>query len=288
MNVKANADAAAGDAAKDRGKPGSRRLAGRPHGEMPLRSAATGEALRAERAAPCDVAEIAPLSETEAFDTQRADMETASKPARRSRAESREQAINQIIDIATNEFVEKGLAGARIDEIAGKATKRKIYYYFEGKDELYRAVLERAYRRVRESESQVDVESGSAADALRRLIEHDVRYHARHPELVRLVMNENIHRAEHLKQIDTLPQGNRRVIEILERIIERGVAEGQFRAGIDPVDLHLNMTALSFYNVSNQFTFAHNFGVDMTSPAAIERRAGQVADIILAWVTKKD
>lgn len=210
------------------------------------------------------------------------------KPARRSRAESREQAINQIIDIATNEFVEKGLAGARIDEIAGKATKRKIYYYFEGKDELYRAVLQRAYARVRASEAEVDIASGSASDALRRLIEHDVRYHARHPELVRLVMNENIHRAEHLKQIEGLPQGNRKVIGILESIIARGQAEGTFREGIDPVDLHLNLTALSFYNVSNQFTFAHNFGVDMTSPEAIERRAGQVADIILAWVTKKD
>lgn len=211
--------------------------------------------------------------------------DAAERTPRRSRAESREQAINQIIDIATDEFVDKGLSGARIDEIAGKATKRKIYYYFEGKDELYRAVLERAYRRVRDSESQVDISSGSAADALRRLIEHDVHYHARHPELVRLVMNENIHHAAHLKQIESIPTGNRRVIEMLGAILDRGVAEGVFRAGIDPVDLHLNMTALSFYSVSNQFTFAHNFGVDMTSQEAVARRAAQVADIILAWVT---
>jgi AcrR family transcriptional regulator len=210
------------------------------------------------------------------------------KPPRRSHAEAREQAINSIIDIATQEFVEKGLAGARIDEIAGKATKRKIYYYFEGKDELYRAVLERAYRRVRESEGKVDVTSGSALDALRRLIEHDVRYHSEHPELVRLVMNENIHRAEHLKQIKALPQGNRQVIEMLTGILARGEAERSLRAGIDPVELHLNITALSFYNVSNQFTFGHNFGIDMTSPGAIERRASQVADIIIAWVARRD
>ncbi|HEX7709849.1 MAG TPA: TetR/AcrR family transcriptional regulator [Sphingomonadaceae bacterium] len=210
------------------------------------------------------------------------------KRPRRSRAETREQAINQIIDVATHEFVEKGLAGARIDEIAGRATKRKIYYYFEGKDELYRAVLERAYHRVRESEAQVDIERGTAIEALRRLIEHDVHYHSEHPELVRLVMNENIHRAEHLKQIESLPAGNQKVIGILRRIIARGEAEGSFRHGIDPVELHLNMTALSFYNVSNQFTFAHNFGFDMTSPASIARRAKQVADIILSWVTKQD
>ncbi len=212
----------------------------------------------------------------------------SAKPPRRSHAQAREEAINQIIDVATQEFVEKGLAGARIDEIAGRATKRKIYYYFDGKDELYRAVLERAYRRVRESEDAVDTGSGTALEALRRLIEHDVRYHSQHPELVRLVMNENIHRAEHLKQIEGLPQGNRKVIELLGKLIARGVAEGSMRADIDPVDLHLNMTALSFYNVSNQFTFAHNFGVDMTSPEAVERRARQVADIIIAWVTRRD
>lgn len=263
-----------GATTKDRGKPGSGSAAGRPRPQNPLSSAVSVPTIEV----PGNPAEIVPLPEHDAVE----------KTARRSRAETREQAIKQIIDIATKEFVEKGLAGARIDEIAGKATKRKIYYYFEGKDELYRAVLARAYAQVRESESQVDIESGTAAQALRRLIEHDVDYHARHPELVRLVMNENIHRAEHLKQIDSLPQGNRRVIEMLERIVARGEAEGLFRPGIDPVDLHLNMTALSFYNVSNQFTFAHNFGVDMTSDEAIARRAVQVADIILAWVTKKD
>lgn len=212
-------------------------------------------------------------------------MTQPAKPPRRSHAEAREQAMNQIIDIATQEFVEKGLAGARIDEIAGRATKRKIYYYFEGKDELYRAVLERAYRRVRASENKVDIEAGSAVDALRRLIEHGVRYHCEHPELVRLVMNENIHRAEHLKQIEGLQENNRQVIDILSRLIARGEAEATFRPGIDPTELHMNMTALSFYNVSNQFTFGFNFGVDMTTPEAVERRAKQVADIIIAWVT---
>lgn len=209
------------------------------------------------------------------------------KSSRRSRAEAREEAISELVDIATAEFVEKGLAGARIDEIAGKSTKRKIYYYFGGKDELYREVLERAYRRVRASESEVDIEAGTAVDALRGLIEHDVRYHSAHPELVRLVMNENIHRAEHLKQIESVRENNHTVIDILSRIIARGEAEGSFRAGIDPIELHMNLTALAFYNVSNQFTFSHNFGIDMSSPDSVERRAKQVADIILAWVTQK-
>ncbi|NIJ07597.1 AcrR family transcriptional regulator [Sphingomonas vulcanisoli] len=215
-------------------------------------------------------------------------MSDAAKPARRPHAQAREEAISELIDIATEEFVEKGLAGARIDEIAGKSTKRKIYYYFGGKDELYRAVLERAYRRVRSSENKVDIDSGTATEALRRLIEHDVHYHSEHPELVRLVMNENIHRAGHLQQIEGVRESNHDVIDLLAKLIARGESEGSFRPGIDPIELHMNMTALAFYNVSNQFTFSHNFGIDMSSDAAVERRAKQVGDIILAWVTQRD
>lgn len=213
-------------------------------------------------------------------------MNTSAKTSRRSHAQAREEAIDQIVDIATREFVEKGLAGARIDEIAGHASKRKIYYYFGGKEELYRAVLERAYHRMRDSETTLDPSEGAPADALRRIIEHDVTYHSQHPELVRLVMNENIHHAEHLKQIGSIREKNEGVIEVLRGILERGVAEGVFREGVDPVELHMNISALAFYNVSNQHTFGHNFGIDMTSPEAVARRATQVADIILAWVAR--
>jgi AcrR family transcriptional regulator len=59
-----------------------------------------------------------------------------------------------ILDVAYAEFAEKGLAGARIDEIADKTatSKRMIYYHFGSKEGLYRAVLERAYDRIRTQE----------------------------------------------------------------------------------------------------------------------------------------
>ena len=77
---------------------------------------------------------------------------TPNTPNRRARdaAETREN----ILAVAAREYADKGLAGARIDEIAEKtaSSKRMIYYYFGGKDELYRAVLERAYLHIREQE----------------------------------------------------------------------------------------------------------------------------------------
>ena len=55
----------------------------------------------------------------------------------------------EILSVATKEFADKGLAGARIDEIAAatRTSKRMIYYYFGNKDGLYVAVLEAAYGR---------------------------------------------------------------------------------------------------------------------------------------------
>ncbi len=61
-----------------------------------------------------------------------------------------------IIAVATREFAAKGFSGARVDEIADltATSKRMIYYYFTNKEGLYVAVLEQAYRGIREIEAQ--------------------------------------------------------------------------------------------------------------------------------------
>jgi AcrR family transcriptional regulator len=191
-----------------------------------------------------------------------------------------------ILDVATREFSDKGLAGARIDEIAERTatSKRMIYYYFGGKEELYRAVLERAYERIRAQEQEADFESLAPDQALRAMIGHNFDYHFEHPEFVRLVMNENVHHGEHIAQIDSLKQRNRSVIDQLGAILSKGAGQGLFRPGIDPVELHTTISALSFYNVSNRHTFLHNFGVDFTAPATKAKRREQIIDCVLGWV----
>jgi AcrR family transcriptional regulator len=79
---------------------------------------------------------------------------TAEKP---SRTNDPARTMAGILEVATAEFAAKGLSGARIDEIAAttKTSKRMIYYYFESKEGLYVAVLEEAYRRIRQIEQQL-------------------------------------------------------------------------------------------------------------------------------------
>ncbi|WP_342356667.1 TetR/AcrR family transcriptional regulator [Novosphingobium aerophilum] len=208
------------------------------------------------------------------------------KDSKRSReaAETRDN----ILQVATREFADKGLAGARIDEIADKtaSSKRMIYYYFGGKDELYRAVLERAYERIRAQEQDARFENLPPAEALRAIIGHNVDYHFENPDFVRLVMNENVHYGEHIAQIASMKQRNSTIIASLGAILDKGVEAGVFRAGIDPVDLHAMISALSFYSVSNRHTFLHNFGVDFAEPTVRAKRRELIIGCVLSWVTR--
>ena len=193
-----------------------------------------------------------------------------------------------ILDVASKEFSEKGLAGARIDEIAEKTqtSKRMIYYHFNRKDGLYQAVLERAYDRIRTQEQAARFEDLPPDQALRAIIGHNFDYHYEHPEFVRLVMSENVLMGEHIAQIANMKSRNRPVIQSLQSILDKGVAQDIFREGIDPVDLHMTISALSFYNVSNRYTFLHNFGVDFATPASRARRRVQIIECVMAWVKK--
>ena len=192
----------------------------------------------------------------------------------------------EILQVATAEFAAKGLSGARIDEIAAttRTSKRMIYYYFGSKEGLYVAVLEEAYRRIREIESQLDLEGLAPEEALRKLVTFTVEYQWNNPDFVRLVMNENIHRGEYLAQSKLIQGLNVPAIHAVQRIYERGVEQGAFRAGLDPVDLHMSISALSFFNVSNRHTFALIFKRDFDDPAAIAARRDTIAETLVRFV----
>jgi AcrR family transcriptional regulator len=159
-----------------------------------------------------------------------------------------------------------------------------IYYYFGGKDELYRAVLERAYARNRNQEAEAGFEKRPPRDALAAIVSNNFDYHFDHPEFVRLVMNENVHHGEHIAQIDSMKRRNSSVIAALAAILEKGAEQGVFRTGIDPIDVHSMISSLSFYNVANRHTFLHNFGVNFADPDVRAKRREQTIDCILAWV----
>jgi AcrR family transcriptional regulator len=224
------------------------------------------------------------ISESEAL-TQRAIRKGAAAEKSGGRSNDPDKTRADILKMAISEFSEKGYDGSRVDEIAEltETSKRMIYYYYGNKEGLFHAVLEECYTAIRSIESHLDLEAYSADEALRRLVQSTFDYHNDHPEFVRLVMNENILKGVHIATLPSIKTRNKSVIEMLQRVLDRGVAAGVLRAGIDPVELHMNISALCFYNVSNRYTFSRIFDRDMTSREFVDARRESIADVILRW-----
>ena len=192
----------------------------------------------------------------------------------------------EILAVATHEFADKGLTGARIDEIAAatRTSKRMIYYYFGSKDGLYLAVLEEAYRRMRAIEADLHLDDLAPVAALRKLVEFTYDHHRDNEDFIRLVMNENIQRGDYLRQSQSIQQLNSKAIESVQAVYDRGVAEGVFRSGLDPVDIHSAISAFTFFNVSNRHTFGVIFQDRASKDKANTLKREHVVDLILRFV----
>ena len=193
-----------------------------------------------------------------------------------------------IIEVATHEFARLGLAGARVDEIAAKTacSKRMIYYYFGDKEGLYLKVLEEAYRRVRSIESRLDLDHLEPTEALRALVAFTFDHHHSNDDFIRLVMIENIHHGEYLGRSGVIQALNVAAIDVLQRIYRRGLDLGLFREGIAALDLHWQISALCFFNVSNRATFSRIFDCDLASADALARLKRNVTETILRYVLR--
>jgi AcrR family transcriptional regulator len=195
-----------------------------------------------------------------------------------------EQTRSDILLVARAEFAANGLSGARVDAIAARTrtSKRMIYYHFGSKEGLYLAVLEDAYAAIRKVEDELRLAELDPVEAMRRLIDFTFDYDEGHPEFIRLVTIENIHRAEHMRQSTTLSRLNVSVIATIETILRRGEESGVFRRTVDPIDLHMLISSFCFFRVSNQHTFGTIFGHDLADPTTRARQKALLQDAVVA------
>src|SRR6478609_4565979 len=204
----------------------------------------------------------------------------------RQRDADRSQAI--ILAAARDEFAEHGLGGARMDRIAERAglNKRLIYYYFEDKEKLFQAVLEQAYRDIREEEITLHLLELEPAAAVRRLIEFTWDYYLAHPEFMTLLNSANLHKARHLAGSERARELTSPLVETLAAVLERGRREGKFRGGVDPVQLYVSIAGLSYFYLSNSHTLSAIFGRDLMAAKARNERLSHMSDVILGYLLR--
>ena len=219
---------------------------------------------------------------------EKAAKKPALKPTPAPRTNDPARTMAGILEVATTEFAAKGLSGARIDAIAAatRTSKRMIYYYFGSKEGLYVAVLEEAYRRMRRIEAEQHLEDLAPEAALRRLVEFTFDHHSGNPDYIRLVMTENMERGAYLAQSKTIQELNVPAIQAIARLYQRGVAEGVFRPGLDPIDIHASISALTFFNVSNRHTFGLIFKEDARTAQAVAARRNSITEMVVRFVRR--
>ncbi|RPH46871.1 MAG: TetR family transcriptional regulator [Burkholderiales bacterium] len=193
-----------------------------------------------------------------------------------------------ILRAATDEFAQHGLGGARVDRIAEKAdiNKRMLYYYFGNKEDLFLAVLEEAYRDIRDAEQALNLSATDPVEGIRRLVSFTWTYYLEHPEFLRLLNSENLHRAEHLARSREIRAMHSPFVAMIDDLLERGRRSGVFRAGVDPVQLYISIASLSYFYLSNRHTLSTIFGRDLLAPRERAERLGHMTDLVLGYLIR--
>src|SRR5438105_6372941 len=195
----------------------------------------------------------------------------------------------RILEAAKQEFSAHGIGGARVDRIAAKAgaNKRMLYYHVGKKDDLYLEVLEAAYEKIRAEERGLDLEHLDPPAAIERLIDFTWNYFLRNPEFLALLNNENMVRARHLKRSTKVKSMHSPFVEMIRTVVTRGVASGDFRVAVDPVQLYISIAALCFFYLSNSATLSVIFGRDLLTKEARDERLAHMVALVLAALTGK-
>lgn len=176
-----------------------------------------------------------------------------------------------ILSAARAEFGVKGLDGARVDQIArrARANKQLVYYYFGNKDGLYTAALEATYAEIREMERQLDLSALPPLDAMARLIDFSLDYLEKHRDFIRMLADENAQGARHLRQSELAQRTNSPLLDLIAETLDRGVAAGVFRKGVDPLELYVSIAGMTFFYFANGLTMSAIFGKDLSLPESI-------------------
>ena len=217
-------------------------------------------------------------------------MATASRagdaPAGPERQRDAERTRREILEVAIGEFARDGYSGARVDEIAARTstTKRMIYYYFGGKEQLYIAALEQAYATARAAE-QMDVDHLDPVSAVRTLAQLTFDHHESHPDFVSLVSVENIHHGEFIAKSAAIAALNSPVVSVIASILERGYASGAFRRQAEAIDIHLMISSFCFFRMSNRYSFGAIFGVDLLDATRREHYRQMAGDMVVSYLT---
>jgi TetR/AcrR family transcriptional regulator len=202
----------------------------------------------------------------------------ASKRGRPLRERGKETE-EQILDAAEQVFAQNGYSGTRMQEIADAVgvTKAMIHYYFETKELLFRAVLDRILFELIKLVQEVTTGEASRVGQLERFIRGFFDYVARHPHFGRLTFFVAGREGRYFDNIVT--SFFRPLFERGVAFIQEGVEEGTFRE-VDAEQLLLSIYAITMGYLADAHFISVLLEGDALGPDALKARREALLDMV--------
>jgi TetR/AcrR family transcriptional regulator len=193
-----------------------------------------------------------------------------------------------ILKTAIDHFVRKGYDGARVDEIVADAdtSKNLIYHYFQSKEILFVAVLDRIYENFSIERGEEWRQEERPIEGLRKLAGEIFNALANMPEMNSILNTENLFKAVHIKKMTRVQDRYRSLLDGISDLLKRGEKSGDFRTGIDPTQLYISLSSLCYHYISNHYTFSVILGFDLMSPRNMTARRDHAIEMALRYCLK--
>jgi len=136
-----------------------------------------------------------------------------------------------ILDAAVRVFARKGYHTSRVGDIAEEAgiAHGLLYHYFASKEQVLETVFRENWSELLAAFARIEASDEPASEQLDGIVKVLLRSWRNAPDLVRVMVRE-VARSPHLQgQVDEIREG----FTTIQRVIERGQAEGSFRSDLD-------------------------------------------------------
>lgn len=214
-------------------------------------------------------------------------MDAPQQNGKKIRSRDPERTRGEILASALSEFSQNGYDGAKIQKIAQGAgcNPRLIYHYFGSKDDLYLAALRHIYAEIRARETELNLDALSPREAIMRLAEFTFDFFDTNSVFVSITRSENLLGGQFVRQVPEITRLSNPLIQKIAEVLEKGVAAGQIRAGVDPLQLYVSLVALSAHHINSAHTLSATFGTDFTAQDWRQARRTHVLSFVDAAVS---
>ncbi len=198
--------------------------------------------------------------------------------------------LTRLLKEARQAFADKGLSGARVDDIARAAgvTKQLVYHYFSSKEGLFASVLDESVHQVLADFLALDLDQLAPPEALRALLEHFFDLYQTDPTLKSLTQESlRLHEQQegHRNRFTGLAPI---LVGLMEQILQRGAVTGEFIPGVDARLFCAASGLLTTGGVTSRYIVSTLAGFDTTTPEGSAAWRQYSVDFVLATVLTRN